>query len=33
VFRGLELAGAFLVIAVGALLLTGLMASERMFPV
>ena len=32
-FRGLELAGAFLVIAVGALLLTGLMASERMFPV
>ena len=32
-FRGLELAGALLVIAVGALLLTGLMASERMFPV
>ena len=32
-FRGLELAGAFAVIAVGALLLTGLMASERMFPV
>lgn len=32
-FRGLELAGAFLVIAVGGLLLTGLMASERMFPV
>jgi nickel/cobalt transporter (NicO) family protein len=32
-FRGLELAGAFLVIAVGVLLLTGIMASERMFPV
>jgi ABC-type nickel/cobalt efflux system permease component RcnA len=32
-FRGLELAGAFLVIAVGVLLLTGLMASERMFAV
>jgi ABC-type nickel/cobalt efflux system permease component RcnA len=32
-FRGLELAGAFAMIAVGVLLLTGLMASERMFPV
>jgi ABC-type nickel/cobalt efflux system permease component RcnA len=31
-FRSLELAGAILVIAVGALLFTGLMASERMFP-
>jgi nickel/cobalt exporter len=31
-FRSLELAGAILVIVVGALLFTGLMASERMFP-
>lgn len=30
--RGLELAGAILVIAVGVLLITGLMASERLFP-
>lgn len=30
--RGLELAGAILVIAVGVLLVTGLMASERLFP-
>jgi nickel/cobalt exporter len=30
--RGLEFGGAILVIAVGVLLATGLMASERMFP-
>jgi nickel/cobalt exporter len=32
-FRGIELIGAFIVIALGVLLLSGLMASERMFPV
>jgi len=32
-FRGIELVGAFVVIALGVLLLSGLMASERMFPV
>ena len=32
-FRGIELLGALVVIALGVLLLTGLMASERMFPV
>jgi nickel/cobalt transporter (NicO) family protein len=31
-FRGIEFAGALVVIALGMLLLSGLMASERMFP-
>ena len=30
--RALELTGAVLIVAVGVLLITGLMASERMFP-
>jgi ABC-type nickel/cobalt efflux system permease component RcnA len=31
--RGLEVTGALLVVLVGVLLITGLMMSERMFPV